>query len=258
MNNTGTIAGRKLVQISANSINNTAGSLSGQTVALNAVQDINNIGGVIVADTNLLMQAGRDINVASTTQSSAGSNGAYSFSQSGIDRVASVYTRGPGTLVASAGNNITLTAAQLSSGGDAQVLAGNNLTLGTVGTSRSDNLFATNADNHLNTSSTQQAGTAIKGAGSLKLGAGNDINATAVDVQAGQALRVNAGGSVLIAAGQNTNNLEEAHKTTCGGFFGGSSVVTRETRNETSAQASTFGGVTNACTRQSASPKLFL
>ena len=92
----------------------------------------------------------------------------------------------------------------------------------------------------------------------LKLGAGNDLNATAADVQAGQALRVNAGGSVLIAAGQNTNNLEEAHKTTGGGFFGGSSVVTRETRNETTSQANTFGGATNACTRHSASPKLFL
>jgi filamentous hemagglutinin len=71
INNSGTIAGRQLVQISANSINNTVGSISAQGVSLKAVQDINNTGGAISADNKLLLQAGRDINVTSSTQTSS-------------------------------------------------------------------------------------------------------------------------------------------------------------------------------------------
>jgi filamentous hemagglutinin len=50
------------------------------------------LAGSICAESSLSVHAGRDLNVTSTTQSSAGNAGGYSFSQSGIDRVAGAVT----------------------------------------------------------------------------------------------------------------------------------------------------------------------
>ena len=105
--NSGTIAGRNLVQINAGSIQNMGGNVSGAAVALLAEQDINNIGGQIQAQSAALLSAGRDINLRTTTQSSTNKAGGNSFAQTGIDRVAGLYVSGPaGVLIASAGRDL--------------------------------------------------------------------------------------------------------------------------------------------------------
>jgi filamentous hemagglutinin len=76
--------------------------LSGDTVILDATGEVRN-GGTITAQNSLTAIAGRDLNVVSTTQSSAGNAGNYSFAQSGVDRLAGLYLKGPGVLLASAG-----------------------------------------------------------------------------------------------------------------------------------------------------------
>jgi filamentous hemagglutinin len=79
LTNSGTIAGRKLVAFNANNINNLSGSIQGADVKLEASNDINNLGGSIAAENSLQVQAAGDINIASTTQSSANTVGASRF-----------------------------------------------------------------------------------------------------------------------------------------------------------------------------------
>jgi filamentous hemagglutinin len=136
LNNSGTIAGRNLVSINANSIKNMGGTVSGGTVALQAVQDIDNIGGQIKAQDAAILNAGRDIQMVSTTQSSTNQ-----FSQTGMDRMAGLYvSNAAGVLLAQAGNNLNLVAAQIGSAGQAHLSAGNNINLSTVSTGSSQNI----------------------------------------------------------------------------------------------------------------------
>jgi filamentous hemagglutinin len=106
LTNTGTIAGRSVVSLTAENVNNLGGRMGGNDVSVAARQDLNNIGGTVVASNRLVAIAGRDINVFSTTSSSSGSSGNYQYSQTGLDRVAGLYVKGPGVLYASAGNNV--------------------------------------------------------------------------------------------------------------------------------------------------------
>ena len=119
-----TIGSRTLLSMTANNIHNLNGLISAQDVTLDAVQDINNIGGAIAAQNSPTLNAGRDINIQSTTQSSdlkfdlQQGNKVIHVDNHGtnIDRVAGLYitnTTGTGLLVANAGNNINLAGAEI-------------------------------------------------------------------------------------------------------------------------------------------------
>ncbi len=59
MSNSGIVAGRKLVQINADSIKNLGGQVSGDAVSLAAKQDIDKVGGTIQGVSAALVLAGR-------------------------------------------------------------------------------------------------------------------------------------------------------------------------------------------------------
>ena len=65
--NSGSIAGYTLAELSATNIRNLGGEIDGRNVGLTATRDIDNLGGKISAVDRLVLNAGRDINVASTT-----------------------------------------------------------------------------------------------------------------------------------------------------------------------------------------------
>ena len=138
----GSVAGRRLVNITANNLQNLGGRITGDAVTVNARNDLNNIGGQIDAASSLRASAGRDLNVTTTTTSATNQNGANTNSLTRIDRVAGLYVTGQGTgvganggmLVATAGRDINLTAAAIQAQGSIALGAGNNLNLGTVTT----------------------------------------------------------------------------------------------------------------------------
>lgn len=138
--NTGSIAGRQVVQISAEGINNLGGDITGGAVFLDAEEDIRNIGGSIGAQTALSLKAGGDIEIASTTteshsESKVGKSGSATFGGQYVDRVAALYVSKPdGVLVASAGNDINLVGAVLQSAGDIGLNAGNDINFETLQT----------------------------------------------------------------------------------------------------------------------------
>ena len=247
LTNSGAIAGRNVVSLTAENVNNLGGRIGGNDVNVAARQDLNNIGGSIGAVNSLSATAGRDLNIQTTTQSTNTQVGSANFSRTGVDRVAGLYVSGAnGTLVASADRDLNIVAGVVSNAGSGttSLSAGNNFTLASVKTGE-QNSITWNADNHLNYGNTQAVGSTVNGGGNVNLKADNDLTATAANVQAAKALGVQAGGSVNILAGENTTNLDEAHKTSSGGgFFGGSTLVTRNISNTSTAVASNFGGGT--------------
>ncbi|MET3442248.1 filamentous hemagglutinin [Variovorax paradoxus] len=197
--NTGTIAGRSLVKIDADNIHNLGGRISGGSVDLKATTDVNNIGGTIDARDSLTIEAGRDINVRTTTQT----NGFIT----NVDRVAGLYVTNPGgTLVASAGHDVNLIGAIVANQGTGSftsIQAKNDINLGTVTERRGS--VGIGASTSLATASSTELGSTIATNGTTLLSAGRDVNARQATVDAGEGLlSVRAGRDINIASGQAT------------------------------------------------------
>ena len=247
--NTGTIAGRSIVSISADNVNNLGGRINGDQVAVNAKTDLNNIGGSITANSSLRATAGRDINISTTSSSStnqASSAGASGeFSRTSIDRVAGLYVTGDkGILVASAGRDLDITAGVISNAGtDSKTIlaAVNNLNLKTVTTGESNNIVW-NATNRLNYGQTTDVGSLVLAGGSVRMVAGNDVNAKAATVQAQGDVIVSAARDVNVTAGKNTTQLDEAHQQTGKSLFSKTTVTTRDQVNTTESVGSSITG----------------
>jgi filamentous hemagglutinin len=243
-NANGTIQGRELLSLTATNVRNLAGRIEGKAVALNATQDIENIGGAVIARDALQLQAGRDIKVQTTTlQSRSGAGGASLQTRStDISRVAGLYVTGDsGTLLASAGRDVQLTAAVLQSQGSTTVNAGSNLTLDTVTTSAS--MDATkDADNYNRTSRSAEVGTNLQSKGNTTLTAGQDLKARAANVQAAGDLNVTAGNNVVIESGVATSSVASASKTSNSGFMSSSTRTERSSQSSTETIASNFSG----------------
>ncbi|MDT7515037.1 hemagglutinin repeat-containing protein [Rhodoferax mekongensis] len=238
--NAGTILGRKVVQIEAGNIHNLAGLIQAQDVALQATQDINNTGGSVVAGNSLVALAGRDLNVASTTASSSGSSGAYSYTQTGIDRIAGFYVQGKGVLYASAGNDFNATAAQIAGNGAVQLDAANNVNINALKTSQTNNLNAGDAKNHLLTSQTSDVGSTISSGTHLNINAGNSIAARAATLSATDTASLAAKGNILLQAGQTQSSFDSAQTSTSSGLLSSTTTSTRTQASAATAQVSTI------------------
>ena len=243
LKNSGTIAGRHVVQIKADNVHNLA-DIAGKTVDITAQQDIHNQGGSVFAQDSLTVSAGRDMVIESTTSTGTASSGRSSSSLTQIDRVAGLYVTGEkGILVASAGNDFSVLAGVLSSKGDIQATAGNNVNLHTVETAYKSDLTA-NDRNYIRASSTQEVGSQIASGGKTTLTAGNDLNARAATVNAKEELSVQATGDINITEGRATSQNDDARYAKSKGFLSSSSTESREQSLSDSAIGSNFGGKT--------------
>lgn len=253
LTNSGTIAGRSVVKLTADNVENMGGRLNGDAVAVAARNDLNNIGGTISANSELIATAGRDIHIASTTQSASSSAGGNSFSRTDIDRVAGLYvtgdgSNGGGTLVVSAGRDVSMLAGVIGNAGkDGQTIvnAGRDIKLETLTTASSSSL-SWDAKNYRKDSSSTEIGSQIQGSGSIVLQAGNDLIARAADVQAGAGLSVTAGHDIVLSAGTNQLTVDEGHVQTGKGFLNKKTITTRDMLDLGTSAGSAFGGATVA------------
>ncbi|WP_333621636.1 S-layer family protein, partial [Pantoea septica] len=244
--NSGTLAGREVVKLSADNITNLAGTIKGASVDLAARTDINNIGGVIQGTDSLLASAGRDINAISTTRSVESRSGDNSFARTTVDSVAGMYVQGDdGRLILQAGRDINLTAAQVvNSGKSSQTVlhAGRDLSLNTVTTASRDDIVW-DGDNSLKQGNTQEIGSEVVGKGDVSLLAGNDLKARAATLSADLALALTAGQDVTLTNGENTQDLDERHKVTgSSGWLSKSTTTTRDQIARQTAQGSALSG----------------
>ena len=238
--NTGTIAGRSLVSINAENVNNLSGGrIAGGSVGINARNDINNIGASITASDAAVLTAGRDINIRTTTGSgSAGNNN--------IDRVAGVYVSNPdGVLIASAGRDVNLIASILSSAGSAAVGAGRNINLGTVTESGTGSSSGQGTVGKVSTS--REVGSVIQGDGNVRLAAGNNLNIRAGAVQsANGALVATAKNDINLTAGQATSSITTASVHSSNTLLKKSSTSTFDSSSTTDVLSSSLSGNTVA------------
>ncbi len=251
--NSGTVVGRQLVNITADSIRNMAGGrINASQIDLAARDDIRVIGGAITAEQQLNLQAGRDIEIASTLTDSDSRSGQDRYQYTGIDRLAGLYVTGaqqPGQLHVQAGRNLTLTAAAVANAGKADessttLQAGNDLALKTLTTSKSD-LVVSDARNFVKRASSQEVGAQIASEGDISLQSANDVTLRAADVtsqqgavmvQAGRDIRVEAGSSALSGTLQN-------HESKRSGLATKSSVIKSDVQRQT-LQGSAVSGDT--------------
>jgi filamentous hemagglutinin len=224
--NADTIAGRDVVKVTADNVDNLGGRINGDRVTVAAQTDLNNIGGTISANSALVATAGRDINIETTTHSVSSMRGKTFGNGVVTDKVAGLYVTGDGSngngqLVVDAGRDVNLVAGQIGNareGGATEITAGRDLNLTTVGTA-SSNSINWSAKNYRIESSTTEVGSQINANGAITLKAGGDIKARAADVQAGTALTAVAGNDIVLATGVHTVKVEEGHETTKKGFL---------------------------------------
>jgi filamentous hemagglutinin family protein len=247
--NSGSVAGRDLVLIDANGIRSSGRIASQGTTALKAEQDILIEGGEVAARHALLLDAGRDIKVASTSAQSTDGQAVV------LDRVARLtVSDDAGILIASAGQDIELQAA----GVQADVVdlyAERDLRLTTLNTREA--LDTTRDEkNYGRVQRSAEVGTWV-GGGDVTLSAGQDVQMRSAQVQANGApdahapyyerqssgqLNIHAGRNLDITAGEASYQVEHGVYAKSSGVLGSSSTETRTLNSHTRAQGSALGG----------------
>ncbi|MEC9983179.1 hemagglutinin repeat-containing protein, partial [Escherichia coli] len=238
--NSGKLAGKQTVQLSAENIHNQAGTIQGANVSLTARTDINSTGGLLQATDSLLAIAGRDISLTTTTRTAQSDAGQNHFERTSIDSVAGVYVQNDqGRLVLQAGRDMNLTAATVVNQGKdslTQLSAGRDMTLSTVTTSAQDNI-TWDKNNRLSQGVTQSTGSTLAGNGDVTLTAGRDMTSQAASLSAQKGLALMAGHDVTLTGAQNTRSLDEYHKVT--GSSGMLSKTTTTTHDVTDRRTMT-------------------
>ncbi|KER03276.1 hemagglutinin repeat-containing protein [Photorhabdus temperata] len=234
--NSGTISGREVTQLTANNLTNSGFIQSGK-VDLTARQDITNRGGSIQGQDRVSALAGRDITSTSTLRDDNVNRW--------LDRPAGIYVQNDNsTLSLKAINNVQLTASEVKNAGkdsQTEITAGRDLTLDTLRTRRTEN-GDWGKDNYRHLTQEHDIGSQITTAGNLALRAGNNLNATAANVNAGQQLTAQAGNNLTLNAGTASSDLVEHSKQTSKGLLSKSSVETHDEIHERRAVSTTLSG----------------
>uniref|UniRef100_UPI0036F1E29A hemagglutinin repeat-containing protein n=1 Tax=Photorhabdus kayaii TaxID=230088 RepID=UPI0036F1E29A len=233
--NSGTINGRDVTQLTANNLTN-SGFIRGGKVDLAAQQTLANRGGRIQGDDRVTLK-GRDIISASTVRGDEANRWQ--------DRPAGIYVQNDkGALSLSAINNVQLTASDVKNAGKdghTEITAGYNLTLDALSTRRTEQ-GNWGKDNYRHLTQQQDIGSQITGAGDVTLQAGQDLNATAAHVNAGQQLTAQAGNNLTLTTGTASSDLVEHSKQTSKGWLSKSSVETHDEVHDQQALSTTFSG----------------
>lgn len=244
--NSGTIAGRGLLSLSADNLRNLGGRLSGEEVWGHARDSLNSLGGQIDARQQLVISAGQDINLASTTRDSRSQQG----SATRIARVAGLFVSDPAAhLLAAAGRDLSLDGAHLqNSGGQGSTLlsAGNDLKLGTV--AESDHQRMTwDTQNWRQESRQADIGSQLQVAGDLLLTSGRDLQARGATLSSELgAVHASAGRDLQLLASQSSTMTDETHQSRGGnGWLSQSLRSSRDTSRESLALATTLSAESN-------------
>lgn len=223
LRNTGTLSGREVVAFTADTVNNLNGRITGNNIVLAATTDLNNLAGKIDATRSIDLSAGRDITIASTTNTQSNAQG----SRTTIDRVAGLYVTGnEGSVLVNAGRNLVVTAADILNGaaapstatsttastGSTQLTAGHDITLGTLNESLQQT-YTDDKNTHSEQSHTARV-TNIHSQGDIQLNAGNNLNATGTQISATDNASLRAGHDINLSAAANQDVRDTTGKGT--------------------------------------------
>jgi filamentous hemagglutinin family protein len=242
--NSGSVAGRELVLIDANGIRSSGRVSSEGTTVLRAEQDIDVRGGEVVAKDALLLDAGRDVFVASTTRSNTTVAGDSTYERTVLDRRARLVVNGEaGVLIAQAGQDMILQGAEIRNEGSGPtvLVAGRDLLLPTVSTGGTDDIHWS-ADHRQRTERREDIGTDIEANGDVTMLAGRDLLGRAVNIQAQGDIDARAAGALLLQAGERSLSVDEHHRVRHGDSFNRKTITEDLTLRESNAIPSELSG----------------
>lgn len=261
--NSGSLQARGTLLLQSQNLRNLGGQISADTVVALAQQDIENLGGQIAADSALLLQAGRDVRMASTTtEGSAQTDGPglqtrYSLTE--VDRQASVHvsgrnSSGAGLMVIQAGRDVQLqaTAVRNDGSGPTQLTTGRDLDLSTTTTgSQIDAQWQSRRSRtSVQIDQTTEQGTSITTRGGLSLQAGQNVTLRGAELKSDADLRLGAGHTVLIDSAQSHYRIDYSswHKSTS--TLGSSQTTVHSTDERITQHASELTGANLAVSGQ--------
>lgn len=255
--NLGTLAGRKLVVVDANRITHSGGQIHGNAVHLETTNDLRVIGGNITAGQSMSLQAGTDLEVASTTRDTD-NFAAGDFTRTHVDRVATLHVQQPGgKLQLAAAGDLSLIAAQLlnnapaangeggTDAGSTRILAGGKLTLGTVLDATRNHTGAGKDIN--NSGSSTDVGTRIDTTGDIVLAANMEtgrIDMTAAHISSAEGGIAAQAADITIDAGSDHRYSDISFEKSKSGFLSSSKKYQRDRFESTTAVASTLSAET--------------
>jgi filamentous hemagglutinin len=257
LQNSGTIAGRTLVDISAQNLNNHHGHIHAADTRLSALLDLNNIGGSFAADHSMTLRAGQDINLHSTTHQRRIQLNSAIGTRTDLDRVAGIYIgRNPGdttshltSLTLQARRDLNLSASEIQNHTNtaSTFSANRNINSQTLHTENNQTLSSqsTHRRHTETTRYTQDIGSTIHTLGNLNLHAGQNISAQAAKLTSEQgAVNLTAGRDINLEAGKQTHHFNTVQQQKNSGFLSTSSSTRTDSVSDTHALGSTVSGHT--------------
>ena len=220
LKNAGTLYGENILA-KAGEIE-TTGLMRAKNIALKADRDIN-VQGNIIGDKNVFLDAKDNIIATSTTE--------HRTNQDVLNTTTGIAVKGAeGILVASAGKNVELVGATLSAlgkNGSVLLSAGGNITLDTKKL-QSQKDMTENAENYLRTKRGTELGTEIRADGNISITAGNDLKARAAAIASKEGTTsLTAGKDITLTAGRETAEDHYGHRHTASGFLSSTRTTIR-------------------------------
>ena len=139
--NSGTVAGRELVQFDSASIRNT-GTLSGRAIVGQVSGDVENLGGTVEADRAILLNIAGNFKHSSTLHTSEVNENGYQRTDTRQGRKGLLHVKGEDGELQVSANNIDVTGADILNEGKGRtyVSAKNKMSLGTLETGFSEKM----------------------------------------------------------------------------------------------------------------------
>ena len=216
----GTLAAREQAVIDAHNIHNHAGArIRADQIILAATDAIRMHGGQARAASALIAQAGGDIELQTTTRSSAGGDAANGYSNTVLDQQAGLHVSGhpknnpesQGLLLLDAGGAIRLQGAHISNqagNGRTQLQAAGDIELDSIRSERSHR-SSRDSKTYLHDSQSRDIGSRLTGAGDIAVAAGHNLRVKASDIDATGDLQLQAGQDIRIEAGQAQTSFSD-------------------------------------------------
>ncbi|RDU78007.1 hypothetical protein CHH34_20240 [Aeromonas veronii] len=194
-------------RFSRTDIGDTASITSAGNLLLQAGKDINLSAAELLAGGNMVLQAGNDITIGSLESRHTWEEGQNRFSR--IDQLMSELNAA-GNLSLSAGNDLSLVSSTAEAKGDVSLSAGNNLVLASEANQTSDDVRQGNK--HTIDRTTTQIGATVSG-DNVSLSAGNNLLAQASTIEAQGNASLQAGGELQLTTADNEEYHYEKRKS---------------------------------------------
>ena len=242
INNQGTVAGRRIVDLGAHNLSN-SGLISGQNVLLNATDNIDINGGTVQAQNVLGLQAQR-INVNTTTATHGDERNGGTV----IDRVAGLYVTGSkdGILAVNSVDDLNFHGANIvntATNGLTQLASSNgSVNLGTVQTASHSGYGELSDRNHLALDHKNESGTQVVVDGNVSLN-GNKVNIRQSDINSINGdINIYGKEGVNITEGRAKTDLDEAHYNKTKGILSTKKSIDKYQKHNDEAVGSTITG----------------